>query len=341
MTVSCFHCGREVRVGKEHFGREIACPHCHKIFPVPGAGTSDDEYLDEPGRRGEFLVPTGVSFLVHGGLLLLFSLVTWSYQAGGGVGDEVLIGELPSIDLQQSGDAELDSAELEPAIDERSEVVEVFDDVAPPSPSADQEAVELSAFPVTPAGRLAELPEVQMVAGGGSGAGKFEFLDGRVRGHAKWLCIVADRSGSMEGEKLEYVKQEILETLTKLKPSQRFQLVFYNQKALPYPKSGWLRPDRERGELADWLHQVGASGGTEPTPAFEAAFKLRPRPDVIVFLTDGLFEDYVVGDVARLNAHGERRTKVFTVSFLDNSAEAMLRQIAQQSGAKYRHVSGF
>jgi len=341
MTVSCFHCGREVRVGKEHFGREIACPHCHKIFPVPGAGTSEDEYLEESSRRGEFLVPAVVSFLVHGVLLLLFSLVTWSYQAGGGLGEEVLIGELPSIELQKSGDEELDSAELETAFDEKSEVAEVFEEVAPPSPSADQEALELSAFPVAPAGRLTELPAVQMVAGGGSGAGKFEFLDGKVRGHAKWLCIVADRSGSMEGEKLEYVKQEILETLTKLKPSQRFQLVFYNQKALPYPKSGWLRPDRERDELGDWLRKVDASGQTEPTPAFEVAFKLRPRPDVIVFLTDGLFEDYVVDDVARLNARGERRTKVFTVSFIDNSAEAMLRQIAQKSGAKYRHVSGF
>lgn len=341
MTVSCFHCGREVRVGKEHFGREVPCPHCHKIFPVPSAGAGDDEYVDESRRRGELLVPTVVSCLVHGGLLLLFSLVTWSYQAGGGLGDEVLIGELPSVELEQSGDEQLDSSELKPAVDEKSEVVEVFEDVAPPSPAADQQAVELSAFPVAPAGRLAELPEVQMVAGGGSGAGKFEFLDGRVRGHAQWLCIVADRSGSMEGEKLEYVKQEILETLTKLKPSQRFQLVFFNQKALPYPKPGWLRPDRERDDLAAWLHQVDAGGGTEPTPAFEAAFKLRPRPDVIVFLTDGLFEDHVVGDVARLNAAGERRTKVFTVSFLDNSAEAMLRQIAQQSGAKYRHVSGF
>ncbi len=71
------------------------------------------------------------------------------------------------------------------------------------------------------------------------------------------------------------------------------------------------------------------------------AFKLRPRPDAIIFLTDGLFEEYVVDDVARLNAQGEKRTRIFTVSFLDDSAEAMLREIAQKSGAKYRHVSGF
>ena len=341
MTVSCFHCGKEVRVGTEHFGREIPCPHCHKIFPVPGAGASEEEYVDEPSRRGELLVPTVISCLLHGGLLLLCSLFTWSYQAGGGLGDEVLIGELPSVELEETGEEELDSGELERPFDEASEAVEVFEEVAPPSPAADQDSLEVAAFPVAPAGRLAELPEVQMVAGGGSGAGKFEFLDGRVRGHAKWLCIVADRSGSMEGEKLDYVKQEILETLSKLKPSQRFQLVFYNERALPYPDSGWLRPDRVRDALRDWLRRVDAAGGTEPTPAFEVAFKLRPRPDVIVFLTDGLFEDYVVDDVARLNARGEQRTKIFTVSFIDNSAEAMLREIAQKSGAKYRHVSGF
>jgi hypothetical protein len=339
MNVSCFHCGKEVRVKRSQCGEDVRCPHCGQVFPVPSAAKGDEAYLEEPRRRGEFLVPTLVSCLFHGGLLFVCAMVTWSYQSPGSLGDEVLIGNLPSVELRKSGAGELQTADVDPDVEKTPELVDSLEDVAPPSPAEEQEASEIPAFPVAAGGSLSKLPDVQMVGGGGSGGGSFRIFGHR--GVAKWLCVVADRSGSMEGEKLEYVKREILETLTRLKPTQRFQLVFYNHEALPYPKSGWLRPDEEQEALRRWLDKVDASGQTEPTTAFEAAFRLRPRPDVIVFLTDGLFEEHVVDDVARLNAQGEKRTKIYTVSFIDQSAEPMLREIAKESGGKYRHVSGF
>ena len=79
-------------------------------------------------------------------------------------------------------------------------------------------------------------------------------------------------------------------------------------------------------------------GDTEPLPAFEAAFtRLRPRPDAIFFMTDGLFRPDVADAIPTLNA-GPKPVPIHSISLMDRGAEALLRKIAADSGGTYRHV---
>ena len=155
------------------------------------------------------------------------------------------------------------------------------------------------------------------------------------------FCIIADCSGSMKGGKIDFVKSEVLRTIGGLSGGTRFQICFFNSRELPFPQEGWRRPVEEIGALRNWVNQViQANGGTEPAGAFRFAFALRPRPDAIFFMTDGKFGADVVGVISGLNAEG-RTVPVHTITFVDRSAEAMMRRIAQESGGRYRHVAGF
>jgi Mg-chelatase subunit ChlD len=110
---------------------------------------------------------------------------------------------------------------------------------------------------------------------------------------------------------------------------------------VPFPQPGWRHPRRDRAEVARWLQDLSAAGGTDPTPAFMQAFQLSPAPDAIFFMTDGLFEEHVVDHVAQMNRQSGREVQINTISFMDTSAEPLMRRIASDSGGRYRHVAGF
>ncbi|MEZ6090118.1 MAG: hypothetical protein R3C05_19240 [Pirellulaceae bacterium] len=99
-------------------------------------------------------------------------------------------------------------------------------------------------------------------------------------------------------------------------------------------------PRRDDNVLVQFLQQTGSFGGTDPTPAFRDAFELSPPPDIIYFMTDGLFDPSVVGEVARLNTK-RPKVQVHAISFIDNSSESLMRRIAEDSGGTYTHVPGF
>lgn len=155
------------------------------------------------------------------------------------------------------------------------------------------------------------------------------------------FCIIADRSGSMNwGGKIEHLKAEILKTVGELRGGARFYVILFSDAAETIPARRWLGGREDVARTEAWLRSVNADGGTFPLPAFELAFKMNPRPDAIFFMTDGLFPMEVAPAVKALNG-SKHRVPIHAISFLDQSAEALLRQIAAQSGGTYRHVAGF
>lgn len=344
MRLNCVHCDRPFEIGARHLGTEVACPHCRRPMRLPStvAATAIQE---EPGEglrawlRGS--LSGFLSFLFHFSLLLLLSLVTCDDRAGGGLGEEVLIGQLASEHLSNIEKDELDAGETEKTVKPQQEQLEEsFVEVSPPDASADGDAVEIQVFQLAPSGASGGAPEIGAVSGGGGALGDGASFMG-VRAQGKRFVIIADRSGSMAGAKVEFVKQEVLEALSTMKPGARFQLIFFNHSAQPYPKSGWREPQKDKADVEQWMRSIVGEGGTFPTPAFEVAFRLEPRPDVIFFMTDGLFDPSVVGQVAALNRQGEKRAAIHAISFVDRSAEALMREIAKDSGGTYRHVAGF
>ncbi|HEV3168031.1 MAG TPA: hypothetical protein VGZ22_28775 [Isosphaeraceae bacterium] len=173
------------------------------------------------------------------------------------------------------------------------------------------------------------------IGAGGGGLGKATFMG--ITAVGQRFCIIADRSGSMAGAKLEFVKAEILKTLGDLKSGSKFYIIFYNHVADPVPVNHWLLGHDDAVKVSRWMNEIGPEGNTNPLPAFQIAFNLNPRPDVIFFMTDGLFPAEVGPIVAAMN-NGRKKIPIHTISFVDRSAEFLLKQIADDSRGTYRHV---
>ncbi|PHS11266.1 MAG: hypothetical protein COA78_10170 [Blastopirellula sp.] len=345
MQLSCFYCGKPLSATVEQLGSEVECPHCFKLVRLP-----EPEELKEVKEEHPTLfhsvfhdsVSALLSVIIHAGLLIMFAAVTCDNRTGQGEGEEVMLGELPSIDLGDSGGDVLDTTEVETDAADPSDLADLLEDVSPPSatPSEEGEMVDISQL--LPSGASGgAMASISTVGGGGGSLGAGASFMG-VEAEGSRFCIIADCSGSMSGQKLEYVKQEILETLSSMKREATFQIVFFHSRDQPYPEQGWRSPKRDRQRVTAWLQQdVQAGGGTVPLPAFEVAMKFSPRPDAIFFMTDGQFGTDLVDQVKQLNSTGGRRVTIHTISFMDKSSEQMMRQIAEDSGGKYRHVSAF
>lgn len=173
-----------------------------------------------------------------------------------------------------------------------------------------------------------------------------EFLGTRARG--KRFCIIADASNSMRGAPLAHLKKEIVKTLDNLRSSSEFYVIFFNATDIPMPYPGWLSAEKENiAKVKPWVEGMTTVLKTLPASAFQRAFQLKPKPDVIFFMTDGLIPKNVPVQVANLNKTPPRVT-IHTIMFTrrydahpkGGQAEAQLRLMADQSGGTYRHVNG-
>lgn len=297
-------------------------------------------------------VSTLASVVIHTGLLVLCALITVNVSTGAGDGEkgeghQVAIGALIVERLEQHDDERLDARTIRAssAGDESlDDSLSVIADI--PGPTGDEFSVDDALAALAPSGGS---------RGGGSGGGLHEIepisaaggrtLDGQatfmgIQAQGRRFCIIADRSGSMFGTKIEFLKREIIETLTNMSPHARAQLVLFNTRALPYPKRQWLQPHKEKLAVEGWLRNVAAHGDTYPTPAFMQAFLLEPLPDAIFFMTDGQFDPRVVLQIRKLNSRVQQPVPIHTITFMDRSAAGMMAKIADESGGTYRHVSG-
>jgi len=305
-----------------------------------------------------FSISTLASVCVHTGLLIAAVLITWgadSSEDNGDDGTEVAIASLVREQLDNRPDESLDADEIarSPTDDEPLDSVDLL--LNGPSDLRGDAAIDNVLAALAPSGAGASgagasgagasgagaggIPRIEPVSGGGGA------LDGRatfmgIQAQGRRFCIIADRSGSMFGTKFEHLKSEILKTLDGMRSYTRVQIILFNTRAMPYPKTEWLPPRTERDAIEVWLDGLVAAGDTNPTPAFVEAFELEPLPDAIFFMTDGQFDPRVVNQILRLNTVAQRTVPVHTITFVERAAEPMMRKIAADSGGKYRHVSG-
>lgn len=277
-----------------------------------------------------------VSLVVHLVFLLLCGFVAYG-PPGDRIGNEVQIGDWTPEPLKPTREEELDTDVVKTAAGRQRD--ETLAELSPSEMMAGGDAVDATVFDfgIITAG---DTPgELGALRGGGRGDDRVEFMD--VSATGRRFCIIADTSGSMDGEKLDYVKDEVLETIASMKPTARFQIAFFSSRAIPFPDSGWLHPGKKYRDLETWLKdEIYASGSTNPVPAFELVFRLEPPPDAIFFMTDGLFSADVPEKVAELQRSTRRQVVIHTISFVSRDAEVHLQEIARNSGGTYRHVAG-
>ncbi len=153
------------------------------------------------------------------------------------------------------------------------------------------------------------------------------------------VILVIDRSGSMQGEKMEQARQAARNVLDGLEDGEAFTIVDYANEVTTFRtnpvtrSSGTLRAGR------DYIKGITADGGTNIHDALLTALKMEPTPGylpIVIFLTDGVptsgvtAEDSIRRAVVNANVHDRR---IFTVGVGYDMNAPLLDAIARESRA--------
>ena len=138
----------------------------------------------------------------------------------------------------------------------------------------------------------------------------------------KDVVFVMDKSGSMDGDKIEQTQEAMRNILPQLNPTDRFTIVFYDSIIRTYSKE-LLPADNSNIENAlIFVDSLAAGGSTDINQALLVALDTFPSSDrlkIIVFLTDGLptagvvDEPEIVGNIA--NANAMKAVKIYSFGF--------------------------
>jgi hypothetical protein len=170
---------------------------------------------------------------------------------------------------------------------------------------------------------------------GGGGGVNFFGLQSSAPG-VRTIVYVVDRSGSMM-DTFASVRAELKRSIGALRRSQKFHVIFYN--SLDPIENPPMKPvsaiDANKRAFYEFLESITPSGGTRPERALRQALAL--EPDLIYFLSDGVFEPEVAERLKEWNRSG--RTKIYTIAYLDPQGRHLLESIARQHGGEFRFVS--
>lgn len=165
----------------------------------------------------------------------------------------------------------------------------------------------------------------------------------------KDIVFVIDRSGSMEGEKIEQAQGALQFILGQLNPEDRFSIVGFDDRLALF--STILEPV-ERATLDDarrFVSRLTADGSTDLEAALQAGLAIFAKSEaragasrLVVFLTDGLptagiVDEALIADlVTRANRRIEARLHVFGVGYDVNTH--LLDRLAVDNGASVTYV---
>ncbi len=154
---------------------------------------------------------------------------------------------------------------------------------------------------------------------------------------ARGVVYVVDRSGSML-DSLDFVKEELKRSISALRRSQKFHVIFFNSGPpleCP-PKQLASAIEARKEQLFEFLDRVQPQGGTNPAPALHRALSL--EPDLIYLLSDGAdFEPCLLGKLDSWN--GNRRVRIYTIAYLDQTGSELLERIAREHNGEFKFVT--
>lgn len=290
-----------------------------------------------PWSRQTTLFALAVSLFVHLALLLWAALVVWGQApASAATGD----GEVP---LAVVAESDLETGILSglaadvPTLENLREP-----DLGPPAegPPTDADSQTLE---MTDTGEVTGAGDVESIGGGSVfGEGGAQFFGVEARGSR--FAYVLDVSGSMQGERIAELRGALAASINGLYEHARFVVVPYSNTAEPLAEGEWADgTERLKRKMLGWFNSITPGGGTDPRTAFRVVFDLRPRPDAIYFMTDGVFssvEDDLLAMLRRENQGGGRTIPIHCITLIEQGAEATMRRIADESGGTYTHIGG-
>jgi Ca-activated chloride channel family protein len=153
------------------------------------------------------------------------------------------------------------------------------------------------------------------------------------------VTLVLDRSGSMEGEKIEQVRAAALQVVEGLEEGEAFNIIDYSDSIAKFAERPVIKNNDTIHQARAYLKGLRSNGGTNIHDALVEALRQPPTPDMlplIIFLTDGLptvgqtREAVIRNAVVATNTH-KRRIFSFGVGFDVNAP--LLTSIANDTRA--------
>jgi hypothetical protein len=290
------------------------------------------------------LIGIGSSLILHSILLTVFAVVTIVSSAGGG---RTVIGvpvEVALVDVTEA--VSLNEGPLTadaPGVEDVKGQIDLppMPVVNAPGGSGLSDAGDIGGNMGTGLGGAGTGTGIGVGTGsGGAGAGGTGFFGVEARGQR--FAYVVDISGSMDGEKLDMLKRELIKSIDRLAETSSFVVLCFSSDVAPLGNISKLIPATSKNKkiAIEAITALRSSGGTEPMPALSAALRSRPRPDAIYFMTDGLFDAGVV-DNLRVELRAGRNVPMHCITLIDRSSEGLMRKIAQMSDGSYTHIDGF
>jgi hypothetical protein len=176
---------------------------------------------------------------------------------------------------------------------------------------------------------------------GGSGGGGGNFFG--VEASGRIFAYIIDMSGSMAYEgKIEALRGAIASSIDELPRDAQFLIVLFNYDAFALGgRTEWTdATDREKQRARSEIMALTPNGGTEPLPAFDVVFAMKPRPHAIYFLTDGEFGDPATVQVTVNSLNKSHKIPIHCITFVNPASEPIMKSIAKESGGSYTHVPG-
>ncbi|MBI9018728.1 MAG: VWA domain-containing protein [Phycisphaerae bacterium] len=177
------------------------------------------------------------------------------------------------------------------------------------------------------------------------GGGYFMVLAGlpakKVENIKREVTLVIDKSGSMNGQKIEQVKNAALQIISGLDEGEAFNIIAYQNTVEMLSKQPLIKNKETQQRAREFISNIKAIGGTNIYDAMTTALEQKPIGDnrlpVVLFLTDGLptvgnTSEKEIRELVTKNNPYKRRVFTFGVGTDVNSP--LLSGIADKSRAR-------
>ena len=153
------------------------------------------------------------------------------------------------------------------------------------------------------------------------------------------MALIIDRSGSMEGEKLEMARAAASAAVDLLGPRDQVAVLAFDDQTWVISE---LQPAANRSRIADQIGRIQPGGGTNMFPAMESAFETLNSASLrlkhVIMLTDGISNSGNFEGLARQMSAARMTVSVVALGPEDATDIRLLKSIATLGRGRFYHA---